>query len=161
MVHISVATVIKNQLKKKHVCCSPYSSAMVFTPWNTKPLLIIDCELQPINDTEYWYRFYTHTMAKNVGHFEWRYHVHLSDMESLVTRGNSISNILLCNQHCINLLWLSDPIWRLESGSTLVQVMACCLTAPSHYLNQCWHISKVQRHSSECNFRRDALTINH
>ena len=24
------------------------------------------------------------------------------------------------------------------SGSTLVQVMACCLVAPSHYLNQCW-----------------------
>ena len=31
------------------------------------------------------------------------------------------------------------------SGSTLVQVMAWCLTAPSHYLNQCWFIiSKVQ-----------------
>ena len=24
------------------------------------------------------------------------------------------------------------------NGSTLAQVMACCLTAPSHYLNQCW-----------------------
>ena len=23
-------------------------------------------------------------------------------------------------------------------GSTLAQVMACCLTAPRHYLNQCW-----------------------
>ena len=23
-------------------------------------------------------------------------------------------------------------------GSTLAQVMACCLSAPSHYLNQCW-----------------------
>ena len=27
--------------------------------------------------------------------------------------------------------------WRQRSGSTLAQVMACCLTAPSHYLNQC------------------------
>ena len=27
-----------------------------------------------------------------------------------------------------------------RSGSTLAQVMACCLTAPSHYLNQCWLI---------------------
>ena len=36
-------------------------------------------------------------------------------------------------------------LWRHRSGSTLVQVMACCLTAPSHYLNQCWLIiSRVQ-----------------
>ena len=34
-------------------------------------------------------------------------------------------------------LWPSDTIWRQRSGSTLAQVMACCLTAPSHYLNQC------------------------
>ena len=34
-----------------------------------------------------------------------------------------------------------------RSGSTLAQVMACCLTAPSHYLNQCWLIiSKIQLH---------------
>ena len=49
-----------------------------------------------------------------------------------------------------------DAIWRHKSGSTLAQVMACCLTAPSHYLNQCWLIiSKVQWHSSECNCTRD------
>ena len=24
------------------------------------------------------------------------------------------------------------------TGSSLLQIMACCLTAPSHYLNQCW-----------------------
>ena len=45
----------------------------------------------------------------------------------------------------INSLWSSDTIWRQRSGSTLAQVMACCLTAPSHYLNQCWLIiSEVQ-----------------
>ena len=27
-----------------------------------------------------------------------------------------------------------------RSGSTLAQAMACCLMAPSHYLNQCWFI---------------------
>ena len=37
-------------------------------------------------------------------------------------------------------LWPSDAIWRHGSWSTLVQVMVCCLTAPSHYLNQCWLI---------------------
>ena len=47
----------------------------------------------------------------------------------------------------INSLWPSDAIWRHISRSTLAQVMACCLTAPSHYLNQCWLISKVQWHS--------------
>ena len=36
-----------------------------------------------------------------------------------------------------NSLGPSDAIWRQRSGSTLAQVMACCLTAPSHNLNQC------------------------
>ena len=40
----------------------------------------------------------------------------------------------------INLLRPSDAIWRHRSWSTLAQVMACCLTASSHYLNQCWLI---------------------
>ena len=38
----------------------------------------------------------------------------------------------------LNPLWPSDAIWHCISGSTLAQVMACCLMAPSHYLNQCW-----------------------
>ena len=40
-----------------------------------------------------------------------------------------------------------DAIWGHTSRSTLAQVMACCLMASSHYLNQCWLISKVQQHS--------------
>ena len=32
----------------------------------------------------------------------------------------------------INSLWPSDAIWRKRPGSTLAQVIACCLTAPSH-----------------------------
>ena len=39
-----------------------------------------------------------------------------------------------------NSLRPSDAIWRHRSWSTLAQVMACCLTAPSHHLNQCWLI---------------------
>ena len=42
--------------------------------------------------------------------------------------------------HWVNSLWPSDIIWRKGSRSTLAQVMACCLTTPSHYLNQCWLI---------------------
>ena len=45
---------------------------------------------------------------------------------------------------CINLLRPSDAIWQQITGLTLAQVMASCLTAPSHYLNQWWLIiSKV------------------
>ena len=42
-----------------------------------------------------------------------------------------------------NSLGPSDAIWRWGSWSTLVQVMACCLTAPSHYQNQCWLVNRV------------------
>ena len=38
----------------------------------------------------------------------------------------------------VNSLCPSDAIWRQRSGSTLAQIMACCLMVPSHYLNQCW-----------------------
>ena len=62
----------------------------------------------------------------------------------------------------LNTLWPSDTIWRHRSGSTLAQVMACCLTAPSHYLNQCWPIiSKVELHSSKGKFIRDTSAIKH
>ena len=45
-------------------------------------------------------------------------------------------------------LWPSDAIWHNKTWSTLVQVMARCLTARSHYLNQCWLIvSEVLWHS--------------
>ena len=33
-----------------------------------------------------------------------------------------------------NSFWPSDTIWQQISGLTLVLVMVCCLTAPSHYL---------------------------
>ena len=57
-------------------------------------------------------------------------------------------------------LWPSDAIWWHRSGSTLAQVMACCLKAPSHYLNQCWFIiTDVFWHSHEGNFTRNAQDI--
>ena len=41
-------------------------------------------------------------------------------------------------------MWPGDAIWGHRSGpgsgSTLVQVMACCLMAPSYYLNQHWFL---------------------
>ena len=53
----------------------------------------------------------------------------------------------------LNSLRPSDAIWRQGHLSTLLQVMACCLTASSHYLNQCGLIiSEVLWHSPEGNF---------
>ena len=40
----------------------------------------------------------------------------------------------------INSLWPTDTMRWQGTESTLAQVMACCLMAPSHYLNQCWLI---------------------
>ena len=60
----------------------------------------------------------------------------------------------------INSLWPSDVIWGQGSRSTLAQVMACCLTAPSHYLNQCWlMISGVFWHSPDSNFTENTQKI--
>ena len=48
-----------------------------------------------------------------------------------------------------NSLWPSDAIWGHGPRSALAQVMACCLMAPSHCLNQRWLISgKFQRHTN-------------
>ena len=59
-----------------------------------------------------------------------------------------------------NSLWPSGVIWRQGSRSTLAQVMACCLTAPSHYLNQCWlMISEVLWHSPDSNFTENTSDI--
>ena len=70
--------------------------------------------------------------------------------------------IVLLYENGLNSLWPDDAIWRQGSWSTLVQVMAWCLTAPSHCLNQCWLIiSKVQSHSSGNHFTKDTSAINH
>ena len=61
---------------------------------------------------------------------------------------------------CINSLWTSGAIWWHRFGSTLAQVMACCLMAPSHYLNQCWLIiSEALWHSPQGNFTGNAQDI--
>ena len=49
------------------------------------------------------------------------------------------------SQHTLlTTLWPSDIIWQHWPGSTLAQAMACCLMAPSHYLNQCLLITLYQ-----------------
>ena len=61
---------------------------------------------------------------------------------------------------CLKSLRPSDDKWRHWTGPTLAQIMARCLMAPSHYLNQCWLIiSKFWQHSFEGNFTGNAQTI--
>ena len=50
-----------------------------------------------------------------------------------------------------NSLWPSDAIRRQGTELTLAQVMASCLTASSHYLNQCWF-----RSAKHCGIHRRA-----
>ena len=51
-----------------------------------------------------------------------------------------------------NSFWPGDTIWQHRSGSALAQVMA-----PSHYLNQCWPMTReVLWHSLEGNFTGNA-----
>ena len=73
-----------------------------------------------------------------------------------------ISQWSLLHKHAYNIdsLRPSDAIWRHRSRSTLAQVMACCLMAPSHYQNQCWLIfSKVQWHPLEGNCTKIAQSL--
>ena len=61
-----------------------------------------------------------------------------------------------CVQATWHTLGPSDAIWRYRAGPTLANVIACCLTAPSHHMNQCWLPgTKVQRHWSDGNLARD------
>ena len=68
--------------------------------------------------------------------------------------GSLLTHICVTRLQWVNSLWPSDAIWWQRSGSTLAQVMVCCLMAPSHYLNQCWLMA-----SSDGNFTRDISVI--
>ena len=63
----------------------------------------------------------------------------------------------------LNSLWPSDAIWHHRTWCTWVQVMACCLMAPSHYLNLCRLIIKgdLLWHSprSNVNLTRNARDV--
>ena len=63
--------------------------------------------------------------------------------ENRLEQSETISFLIYSNTGVTQLM--VRPIWQHKSESTLAQVMACFLTATSHYLKQCWLIiSKVQ-----------------
>ena len=49
-----------------------------------------------------------------------------------------LTHIYVTRPQWVNSLWPSDGIWCHRNSSKLVYVTACCLMAPSHYLNQYW-----------------------
>ena len=66
------------------------------------------------------------------------------ESRSLVPRVSHVSYICYVSYSLsekFNSLRLGDAIWWQRSGSTLAQVMAYCLMAPSHYLSQCWCVA--------------------
>ena len=62
----------------------------------------------------------------------------------------------------INSLWPSDAIWQHSTDSTLDHGMACCLTAPSHYLtNVDLSVGSNDNHPQAINqSKRDTSIIN-
>ena len=73
---------------------------------------------------------------------------------NFVYDGHISDNYFCSYKRCsLNSLGPSDAIWRQRPGSPLAQVMACCLTAPIHYLDQCWFIMDLMLwHPPENNF---------
>ena len=75
-----------------------------------------------------------------------------TNLESISPELPSGGSIAIVNEPCnnINSLWPSHAICCHRTGSTLAQVMACCLMAPSHHLNQYWLIiGNILWHSPE------------
>ena len=84
------------------------------------------------------------------GHSVWRVHelisswhpIHMADHVHIAKKIDCqlFSEILGASWIVIAIHSLrpGDAIWWQRSRSTLAQVMAWCLTAPSQYLNQCW-----------------------
>ena len=62
----------------------------------------------------------------------------LNDKHRLGVTSDNEKKIVLDPSVSSNSLRPSNAIWRHRTRPILAQGMACCLTAPSHYLNQCW-----------------------
>ena len=67
-----------------------------------------------------------------------------STIEIHTINQNHKRRIIPFQQHYmwLNPLWPSDTIWLHISGSTLTQVLACCLTTWTHCMNQCRYLIK-------------------
>ena len=73
-----------------------------------------------------------------------------------------LSSAILSWLQCVDSLWPSYTVQWNRKGSTPVHVLVCCMTAPSHYLIQCWLITNgFLLHSPTTNFTGRAPEIIH
>ena len=71
------------------------------------------------------------------------------------------SKLYYLNFDLVNSLAPRDALW-VKNWSTLFQLMACCLTAPSHYLNQFWLIMcEVRWYSAQSEISGNAENFSH
>ena len=95
--------------------------------------------------------------AKTIWILYWMYYTTLTVTCDLILLTSNVPWYIM-----FNTMWPSDAIWWHRSVSIVVQLMACCLMPPSHYLNQCWlTVNKVMWHLSESNFIRDTSAFSH
>ena len=127
--------------------------------WYSVTIHLVDVQ-ESLNDGEKWYISFCsiccmqRSLRENLCH--------------ALTLGNPMVITLFIKQYRkftliinFNSLWPSDTIWPHGSVSTLAQVMACCLMAPNHYLNQHWlMMNGVLWHMPTGNFTENDPDIN-
>ena len=69
----------------------------------------------------------------------------IDSLHSLNSTHTQSMSILNSSKSIINSLWPLHTICHHRALSTLVQVMAWCLMAPSHYMNKCWSYERASR----------------
>ena len=132
------------------VIIGPYSLSPVPTkPFNIKSMnqcwLIINWTITNIINWTLTNKFQWYFIHNT------NYLYHCNALENVIGK----MAIIIFRFQCVNSSWPSDIIWRHRwSKSRLPQVMACCLRASSHYLNQHWFIISEVQWSPEGNFTR-------
>ena len=132
------------------------NSSMDFTYENKVNAIIIHKHIAPISEVTQMrlFAFFVCVFFYS-NNYVWKY-----TGSHLTLMYQSFFKIIQMNNR-YELVVPSDAIGWHRRRSTLVQVMACCLPAPSHYLNQSrLIIYKVQRQSFQGDFTRDALAAN-
>ena len=138
--------------------CSDGDSEASVPGYMPRPLIYFDSNaiIHPPNESWSAAMHWQHAIAPNRNVEDGlRNRTYLDTVILCMHLRRQVSGLFIWFISWINSFRPSDAIWSQRSGSTLAQVMVCCLMAPSHDLNQCWLIiRKVQWHPSESNLAR-------
>ena len=114
----------KSAMEIPQFCTEPFICYIIHS---TAPTLTVELDMSP------------------GGHY-WDYYI--CSLSPLLSYCNSLQGwTWLLVPLIFNSLWPSDAIRRQGTESTLAQVMACCLTAPSH--NSLWPSDAIRRQGTE------------